>query len=87
MTGIDLSAIEADLASAPKVGNSRNQCSVQALVRDHPEAEKTIRDAIAATRYSAATIASVLTKNGLKIGETTIRRHRQGDCKFCNREG
>lgn len=82
MSGIDLSALQADLEAGSKPRTNSN-CAVQLLVREHPEAEEVLRSAIADQRRSAAKVAVILTRNGLKISETSIKRHRQGACQAC----
>ena len=83
MTQIDLSALEADLEATPPSGTGRNTCAVQSLVAQHPEAESVLKRAIADHRRSAKRVSEVLTRNGLKIGETAIRKHRTGTCSVC----
>ena len=81
---IDIKALEADLEGlGQQPGSKRVNCRPLALIAEHPEAEEAIRKGIADLRYSAAKIAEVLTRNGLKISENSIKRHRQGACEAC----
>jgi len=84
MTEIDLSALEADLEALPPKGSGQNKCKVQMLVALHPEAAATLKRAIGDLRWSPASVAAVLTKNGLPISESTIRKHRNNECSICN---
>lgn len=82
---LDLSALQADLDSLPKAGRGGTVCALQALVKEHPEAEETLLRAIADHTRSAARVAEVLTRNGLQISETSIKRHRKGGCQQCRK--
>lgn len=80
---IDLDALEADLAAMPPKGVGGRTCVVQALVAEHPEAEGVLKQALADHARSAGRIAAILTRNGLKISETAVRKHRAGTCTVC----
>lgn len=79
---IDLSALQADLDSIQQTQGG-HPCRVQQLVAEHPEAEETLRKAIASTQYSARNVARVLTRNGLDISEGSVNKHRKGECRYC----
>jgi hypothetical protein len=84
---INLEALEADLDATPLPrGAGGHVCLVQALVAEHPEAEEVLRRALADTRRSHKRTAEILTRNGLKISETTVRKHRNGTCTVCRME-
>lgn len=81
---IDLSALEADLSAAPS--SRGNRCAVQDLVARYPEAEEVLRRAINDLTRSCAGQARILSRNGLKISESAIKRHRDGTCQQCKEE-
>ena len=87
MTAIDVSALEADLQAAPRGVPSGHRCALQVLVTEYPEAEEVLRRAIADLSRSAAVTAAILTRNGLKISDSSIKRHRQGTCTMCQKAG
>lgn len=78
---INLSALEADLEAAPTTYGQK--CALQALAAEHPEAEAVLRRAVLDVHRSAARVSQILTRNGLKISEASIKRHRQGICTRC----
>ena len=80
---LDLDKLQKDLDEIPAKGSGGRKCGLQELVLEHPEAEAIIREALTSDKYSAMRVADTLTKNGLKIGESTITKHRRGLCTRC----
>lgn len=88
MTDLDLSALDADFDGLPSKGKGGHSCVVQELAAAHPGAGPTIAKYIAATQYSTKRVSEVLTKHGLKISSTAVRKHRLGACTVCqDKEG
>lgn len=62
----------------PRVGG---QCTVCALLEKlSKEDTAALQKAFADPRVSNAGIAAILKEEGHKIGESTVRRHRKGEC-------
>lgn len=57
------------------------RCSVCTLLTTLPDDEATaLRDTLAGTTITHATLSRILTANGYRIGAGTLRRHRAGEC-------
>lgn len=62
-----------------KVGATCRTCSLLASL---PEGEaKALMDALADPRFSNAGLAKILKDEGYSMAESTVRRHRRGECK------
>jgi hypothetical protein len=68
-------ALVAETQKAP----SRPDCRVGWLLANSPEAAD-IRAALESRDVSGSTITRALNATGVLISQTTIRRHRRGDC-------
>ena len=63
----------------PRIGASCKTCSLLASLPDK-EAEA-LRVALDDPRISNAGLSRILKEEGYQIQETTVRRHRKGECR------
>lgn len=67
---------------SPRIGGRCRTCS---LIADLPKEEsEALIGALADERISNSGLAQILRAEGFPIAETTIRRHRKGECKGDN---
>lgn len=59
-------------------------CRVYGATIEHPEEADTIWDACTSPARSAAAVAHILTRHGITVSATTVKRHRLGQCS-CRR--
>jgi hypothetical protein len=63
---------------APRIGAACRTC---ALLKSLPEKEaEALRVALADKRFSNGGLSRILRDEGYKIAESTLRRHRKGEC-------
>ena len=56
-------------------------CSMRTILRALPEQEaQAVQAALNNPDWTAAALARLLTQEGHRIQDTTVRRHRRGDC-------
>lgn len=62
-----------------RVGGSCRTCE---LLRSLPDADAdALRDALADPKFSNAGLAKILRGEGYSVADTTVGRHRRGECK------
>lgn len=78
-----------DLKNMPeKATGGTKPCTLgQALVKMTVRERTAVLEAVDDMRYSNAAIANVLRKNGIDVGESTVRNHRKGSCRWCVAHG
>lgn len=63
----------------PKIGG---QCRTCALLASLPKGERdALQGALDDPKYSNAALAKILKAEGYQIADSTVRRHRKGECK------
>lgn len=63
----------------PKIGG---QCRTCALLKSLPKGEAdALAAALADPRYSNSSLSKILKAEGYQIADSTVRRHRKGECK------
>lgn len=82
-----MSKLTDDLAALPERGAPTNGCALTEAFAANPEDKEAIIAAVRNLRYSSAAVSEALTKNGIKIGDAGVRRHRANRCTSCTREG
>lgn len=63
----------------PRIGAACKTCSLLASLSDKEAAA--LRVALDDPRISNAGLARILKEEGYQIQETTVRRHRRGECR------
>ncbi len=56
-------------------------CRVYAAMVEHPEEADVIFEAATSDRRPATSVAVVLSRNGIPMSATTIKRHRRRECR------
>lgn len=84
-----MSLISEALASLPEKSNGGlSKCRFAELFEKFPEDKDDVIAAVTSPRFSNAALAKTLTSAaGFNIGESTVRNHRRGMCKFCSEKG
>lgn len=62
----------------PRIGGRCRTCA--ALSEASPEDRAALEAALADPRYSNAGLSRILKEEGFQIQESTVRRHRRGEC-------
>ena len=62
----------------PRIGGKCRTCL--ALEESSPEDRAALQAALADPRYSNAGLSRILKEEGFQIQESTVRRHRRGEC-------
>lgn len=63
----------------PRLGG---ECRTCVLIRDLPPKEsEALQQALADPRFSNNALSKILKAEGYQIADTTVRRHRKGECK------
>lgn len=73
--------ILADLAGMQKP--SGILCARARIQRDHPDLLDSWDKAIAAHQYSTRSVADWFARQGVKVGQESVRNHRVGACERC----
>jgi hypothetical protein len=76
-----------DLANLPeKSTGGTKPCNLGRALESMSAEERTaVIAAVNDLRYSNGAISTVLRKNGIEVGESTVRNHRKGNCQWCSR--
>lgn len=78
-----------DLNAMPeKASGGTKPCNLgSAMERLSPEERDAVHRVVADLRYSNSAISTVLRRNGVEVGESTVRNHRKGNCQWCSYHG
>lgn len=80
----DTKNLLADLEALPERGVGGRECVLGTAILALPnEVQVQVLRAIGNPRYALRTLSSVLEKNGIPTSESTVRKHRQGMCRWC----
>lgn len=67
--------------ATPPEPNKGPACSMRTLLNTLPEDEsEAVQAALDNPEWTAVALARLLTQEGHRIQDTTVRRHRRGDC-------
>lgn len=65
----------------PQRGQKGPDCSVRMLLRTLPPSDaEAVQAALDNPDWTAAALARLLTQEGHRVQDSTVRRHRRGDC-------
>jgi len=73
--------LEDELEAIDRDGTNGLKCSVQQAMVDHPDWADLIFESCTNPSKPQAKVALVLRKYGIVMSDSTIGRHRRGDCR------